>query len=220
MRRAVPNALEWNYDMPDKSKTIMEIFTDFVCPWCYLASAVVEKVEQSHDIEVHWSPFPLHPDTPEEGLELASFLGPNLDAVHERLYALMDGLGLEHSDRSKTYNSRLAQELGMWADTKPNGRALHRELYRTYFVRGENLAQKAVLLAAVERAGLDVAEAEKVLDERSYSDQVDAAWRRARQMQITGVPSFIAGNYLTTGFHPVDELEKFIEYVEIQQARA
>jgi len=206
--------------MPESSKTIVEIFTDFVCPWCYLASAVVEKVEQSHDIDVRWSPFPLHPDTPEEGLELAAFLGPNLDAVHERLYALMDGLGLEHSDRSKTYNSRLAQELGMWADTRPGGRALHRELYRTYFVRGKNLAHKTVLLDAVGRAGLDAAEAEKVLDERRHSDDVDAAWQRARQMQITGVPSFIAGNYLTTGFHPYEELVKFIEYVEIQQARA
>lgn len=206
--------------MSDNNATILEIFTDFVCPWCYLASAVVEKVEKTHDITVRLSPFPLHPDTPEEGLLLSSFLGPNLDAVHERLYTLMDGLGLEHSDRSMTYNSRLAQELGMWADTLPNGRALHHELYRTYFVRDENLARKAVLLAAVDRAGLDAAEAERVLDDRSYSDDVDAAWQRARQMQITGVPSFIAGNYFTSGFHPYDELVKFIEYVETQEARA
>ena len=209
-----------NPPMTDTKPTTVEIFTDFVCPWCYLASAVVEQVEQDHAIDVRWSPFPLHPDTPEEGLLLSSFLGPNLDAVHERLYTLMDGLGLEHGDRTMTYNSRLAQELGMWADTLPGGRALHRELYRTYFVRDENLAKKPVLLAAVERAGLDTGAAEQVLDERSYSEDVDAAWQRARQMQITGVPSFIAGNYLTTGYHPYEELVKFIEYVEAQEARA
>lgn len=206
--------------MQESGKTPVEIFTDFVCPWCYLASAVVERVEQSHAIDVHWSPFPLHPDTPAEGLLLSSFLGPNLDAVHERLYGLMDGLGLEHCDRSMTYNSRLAQELGMWADTVAGGRALHRELYRTYFVRDENLAQKPVLLAAVERAGLDAGAAEQVIDERSFSDEVDESWQRARQMQITGVPSFIAGGYFTSGFHPYDELVKFIEYVELQQAGA
>jgi predicted DsbA family dithiol-disulfide isomerase len=206
--------------MSDNAKTVVEIFTDYVCPWCYLASAVVEKVEQSHAIDVRWSPFPLHPDTPEEGLLLASFLGPNLDAVHDRLYALMDGLDLEHCDRSMTYNSRLAQELGMWADTVANGRALHKELYRTYFVRDENLAKIPVLLGAVERAGLDVGEAEKVLEERRFSEDVDQAWLQARQMQISGVPSFIAGGYLTSGFHPYDELVKFIEYVESEAARA
>lgn len=206
--------------MSENDNTVLEIFTDFVCPWCYLANAVVEKVQQSHPVTVRWSPFPLHPDTPEEGLLLSTWLGPNLDAVHERLYMLMDDLGLEHCDRTKTYNSRLAQELGMWADTRPGGSALHRLLYRAYFVHDRNLAKKEVLLEVVKEAGLDTGEAEKVLEERLFSDDVDAAWDRARQMQITGVPSFIAGGYITTGFHPYDELVKFIEYVELQEARA
>jgi len=131
--------------MSENTKTVLEIFTDFVCPWCYLASAVVEKVAQSNsDLQVIWSPFPLHPDTPEEGLLLESFLGPNLDAIHSRLYSIMDDLGLEHCDRTMTYNSRLAQELGMWADSLDglaNGKALHKELYRTYFVLDQNLAK-------------------------------------------------------------------------------
>ena len=206
--------------MPDNPKTILKIFTDFVCPWCYLASAVVEKVEQSHDIEVQWSPFPLHPDTPAEGLLLSSFLGPNLDSIHEKLYAIMDELGLEHSSgRTMTYNSRLAQELGMWADTMDNGKALHRELYRAYFVHDHNLATKSVLLDAVSRAGLDVGEAEKVIDERTFSDAVDQAWSKARQMQISGVPTFVAGHYLTSGYQPYEELVKFLEYVQMQEAR-
>jgi predicted DsbA family dithiol-disulfide isomerase len=206
--------------MSESSQTRIEIFTDYVCPWCYLASAVVEKVEQTHDVDFQWSPFPLHPDTPDEGLLLESFLGPNLDAMHDKLYGLMDELGLEHCDRTKTYNSRLAQELGMWADTQENGKALHKELYRTYFVQDRNLALKTVLLEAVENAGLDSGKAESVIDKREYSETVDQSWMRARQMQISGVPSFIAGGYITSGYHPYDELVKFIEYVETQEARA
>lgn len=205
--------------MPESQNIKLEVFTDYVCPWCYLASAVVEKTEQELDIEVHWSPFPLHPNTPEEGLLLSSFLGPNLDTVHERLYELMDELGLEHCDRSMTYNSRLAQELGMWAETMEDGKALHKALYRSYFVHDRNLAKKALLLEAVSEAGLDVAAAEEVIDKRLFSDAVDQTWQRARQMQISGVPSFIGGSYITTGFHPYEELKKFIEYVEVQQAR-
>ena len=210
--------------MADDDKLTLEIFTDYVCPWCYLASGVIEKLEQERpDIDIHWTPFPLHPDTPKEGLLLESFLGPNLDAVHQRLYGLMDELGLEHCDRTMTYNSRLAQELGLWADSTAEpglSKALHREMYRTYFVYDRNLAQKAVLLETVQRAGLDSSEAEKVIDTRSYSDAVDEAWAKARQMQITGVPSFIADRFITTGFQPLDELKKFIQYAEIQQAMA
>ena len=79
--------------------------------------------------------------------------------------------------------------------------------------------KKRVLLQAVEKAGLDPVEAGKVIDERSFSDQVDEAWKRARQFQVTGVPSFISGSYATTGYHPYEELAKFIEYVEMQKAR-
>ena len=209
--------------MSENTSLVLEVFTDYVCPWCYLASGVVEKLEaSSKEVEVRWSPFPLHPDTPQEGLLLESFLGPNLDAVHERLYGLMDELGLEHCDRTMTYNSRLAQELGMWADEQvasDKAKAFHRALYRAYFARDHNLANKEVLMDVVDSSGLDVTAAEQVIDERSYSDQVDGAWARARQLQISGVPSFIAGSYMATGFQPYEEILKFLEYVEIQQAR-
>jgi len=209
--------------MSENNTLVMEVFTDYVCPWCYLASGVIEKLEASNrEVEVRWSPFPLHPDTPKEGLLLESFLGPNLDAVHERLYGLMDELGLEHCDRTMTYNSRLAQELGMWADDQVasnKAKAFHRALYRAYFAKDQNLANKQVLMDVVDATGLDVSSAEKVINERSYSDNVDGAWARARQLQISGVPSFIAGSYMATGFQPYEEVLKFLEYVEIQQAR-
>ena len=99
------------------------------------------------------------------------------------------------------------------------GKALHKQLFSTYFVENQNLAKKEVLLQAVEKASLDPVEAGKVIDERSFSDQVDEAWKRARQFQVTGVPSFISGSYATTGYHPYEELAKFIEYVEMQKAR-
>jgi len=108
----------------------------------------------------------------------------------------------------------------MGADPKENGKALHKELYRPYFVQDRNLALKTVLLEAVESVGLDFAAAESVIDKREYKETVDQSWMRARQMQISGVPSFIGGGYITSGYHPYDELVKFIEYVETQGARA
>lgn len=205
--------------MSDKKMTL-EIYTDYVCPWCYLASDSVEKLAARDDIEIKWTPFPLHPDTPEEGMNLRDWLGPGVDDAHKRLYQIMDGINLDYNpDRIMTYNSRLAQELGVWGDTQPGGARLHKALFRAYFVHDRNIADPDVLLDCVSEAGLDVEAAREVIEKRSFSNAVDEAWAAARQRQVTGVPSFIAGSYITSGYQPVEELEKFLEYAEIQQAR-
>jgi predicted DsbA family dithiol-disulfide isomerase len=199
---------------------VLEIFADYVCPWCYLGNAVVEKLQQQYPIKLTRTPFPLHPATPQEGLLLSELLrGVDLDAVHQRLYALMRDLDLPYGNRDKTYNSRLAQELGMWADTQDDGEALHGLLYHRYFVQNQNLADRTVLLDVANEAGLDVAAARQILDERSFSAAVDAAWERARRHQITGVPTFIAGGYQFSGFQPLNEMQKFIEFVQEKTTR-
>ena len=63
----------------------------------------------------------------------------------------MDAEGLPYGERTMTYNSRLAQELGKWADTQPGGEALHDALFRAYFVEARDISQPAVLLEIAER---------------------------------------------------------------------
>lgn len=194
------------------------MFSDYVCPWCYLGNAVIENLVTRGLVNLQRLPFPLHPATPTDGLLLSDLLrGVDLDAVHQRLYTLMDELGLPHGARERTYNSRLAQELGMWADTQPGGAALHRLLFTAYFAEDRNLAQPAVLLNVAAQAGLDTAAATKVLTERSFSEAVDQAWQQARALQINGVPAFIARGYQVAGFQPEAEMERFLDYVRNAQ---
>ncbi len=195
--------------------TQLEIFVDFVCPWCYLAFGAVRRLQAEQAVTVTWSPFPLHPSTPPEGLLLSELLrGMDLEAAHKRINQMLDELGLEHGERDRTYNTRLAQELVLWARTQTGGDALIPLLYRAYFVHNRNLAEEKVLLDAVQEAGLDVAAASSALKERSFSDALDAEWSRAREYQISGVPAFIAGGFQMTGYHPAPELQRFLAYVE------
>lgn len=199
----------------------LEIFADYVCPWCYLGNAVAEQLRSRFPLQLKRSPFPLHPTTPQEGLLLSELLrGVDLTSVHQRLYKLMDELGLEHRQRDRTYNSRLAQELGLWADTQNGGDKLHGLMYRSYFVHGRNLAEPDVLLTAVAEAGLDVTAASAVLAGRSFRAALDDAWERARNFQITGVPTFVAGGYLFSGFHPLAEMEEFIRFAQDKNGSA
>jgi predicted DsbA family dithiol-disulfide isomerase len=173
----------------------------------------IEKLKAEHNVKVEWVHFPLHPETPPEGRALADlFRGRNVDrtAMHAQMKARMDGEGLPYGERTMTYNSRLAQELGKWADTQPGGEALHDALFRAYFVDARDISQPAVLLDVVERAGLPVDQARTVLEQRTFKDAVDADWQLARDYGITGVPTFVVGRYGVVGAQPYETLEELV----------
>ena len=157
--------------------------------------------------------FPLHPDTPAEGLLLKDLFagrGLDLDAMHARMKSLMDAEGLPYNRRTHSYNSRLAQELAKWADTKPGFEKIHDALYRAYFVDSRNLADKRVLLDVAKSVGLPVDEAESVLDDRTFKHEVDADWQKARQYGITGVPTFVINGSKIVGAQPYEVLAQHL----------
>jgi predicted DsbA family dithiol-disulfide isomerase len=157
--------------------------------------------------------FPLHPDTPAEGTSLEElFRGRQVDvqAVHARLHGLMDAEGLPYGPRTHTYNSRLAQELAKWAETKPGGDAIHDALFRAYFADGRNIGDAAVLVDVARAVGLPADEAAVVLEERRYRAGVDADWAKSRAYGVTGVPTFVSAGQGLVGAQPYEALVQFL----------
>jgi predicted DsbA family dithiol-disulfide isomerase len=173
----------------------------------------IEKLRAEHNVKVEWVHFPLHPDTPAEGRSLADlFAGRNMDrkAMHAQMKARMDAEGLPYGERTMTYNSRLAQELGKWADTQPGGEVLHDTLFRAYFVEALDISQPAVLLEIAERVGLPRAGASEVLEKRTFKEAVDRDWELSRRYGVTGVPTFVAGDRGVVGAQPYEVLERLV----------
>jgi predicted DsbA family dithiol-disulfide isomerase len=167
-------------------------------------------------VQVRWVHFPLHPETPQEGMVLADYFrgrGIDPEQAHERMSGLMAKEGLPYGKRTYSYNSRLAQELGKWAETQPGGEKIHDALFRAYFVDGRNIGSTQELLAIAASVGLDAEAAERVLTSRSYSDAVDADWRRSAEVGVTGVPTFVAGGFGVVGAQPYDVLEQLVQHV-------
>ncbi len=161
-----------------------------------------------------WTHFPLHPDTPAEGVALETlFAGRGFDiaAMQARMKGLMAEEGLPYGERSHTYNSRLAQELGKWADAQGKGDAFHDAIFHAYFVDGDNIGDVDRLVAIAERVGLPKTEAQAVLADRSYEAAVDADWKRSRDRGVTGVPTFAAKEHGVVGAQPYEALEKLVE---------
>jgi predicted DsbA family dithiol-disulfide isomerase len=173
----------------------------------------VEKLKEAFAIETRLVHFPLHPETPPEGRTMEEvYAGRNVDpeAMYQRTKGLMDAEGLPYERRTHTYNSRLAQELGKWADTQPGGGAIHDKLYRAYFVEKRNIGDPEVLVEIAASVGLPAAEARAVIAERRFKDAVDADWAKSHRYGVTGVPTFVAARYGVVGAQPYEVLEELV----------
>jgi predicted DsbA family dithiol-disulfide isomerase len=174
----------------------------------------VEKLKAAFEVETVLVHFPLHPETPLEGRSMAQvYAGRNVDpeANYLRMKGLMDAEGLPYGRRTHTYNSRLAQELGKWADTQPAGAAIHDALYKAYFVEARNIGDPDILVEIARSVGLPADEARAVLEERRFKDAVDADWTKSHAYGVTGVPTFVAARYGVVGAQPYEVLEQLVE---------
>ncbi len=126
------------------------------------------------------------------------------------LQATADELGLPFGPRTKTYNSRLAQELGMWAVTLGKGDEFHLAAFKAYFAGGVNLAKIPALLEISRKLGLPAKNATQVLADRVYKDAVDRDWQEAQFKGITAVPTFIMGRHKLVGAQNYQALEQLV----------
>jgi predicted DsbA family dithiol-disulfide isomerase len=131
----------------------------------------------------------------------------------EQMMAYLKGIakeeGLPFGERTMTYNSRLAQELGKWAESRGMGREFHSAVFRAYFANGKNIGDKSTLLDLVTSTGLAGDEAEEVLTNRTYKNDVDQDWSRSRAMGVTAVPTFFLRGQRIVGAQPYDALAQF-----------
>ena len=136
------------------------------------------------------------------------FAGQPIDwnEVKARLKKAAQDAGLPFAERGMTYNSRLAQELAKWAETRGSGEAYHRAVFRAYFVQGINIGKIEELAALAKDLGLPAGEARAVLERRDFKEAVDRDWARAHQLGIRAVPTFILGPQILVGAQPYEKL--------------
>lgn len=174
----------------------------------------IDQLKKNYKIKARWTAFPLHPETPDDGLTLEElFAGQPIDIkkIMARLKHVADELGLPLGERRKTYNSRLAQELAKWAESEGKGDPFHEAVFQAYFVEGKNIGKVDELVALAKSVDLPEKKASSVLELRTFKEAVDSDWTRSHAFGITGVPTFIIGQQATVGFQPYEELERFLK---------
>ena len=172
-------------------------------------------------MDVTWQPFELHEDTPEEGIAVAEYFGrprEQVERMQERLRTRAGELGLPFASPELLTNTRKAHILSEYARDEGQLEALHRELFRANFVEGLNLAYDEVLRQMAARAGLDPEVAMASLERPDYRERVERSLERAREIGITGVPTFIVdGKYMIVGAHPYEALRDALRDIAAEQ---
>lgn len=173
----------------------------------------VDRLKEEKEVTIKWLNFPLHPETPPEGV-LMKDLYRNRDKAQAKAYgdhlrSLMTEAGLVYNKRTRLDNSRIAQELGAWADTRMDGDEFHYAMFEAYFVDDRTISDPDTLVEIAESVGLDGKEAREVIETRSFSSKVTEEWERAWENGITGVPTFVARDLFVFGCQPYEVLERF-----------
>ncbi|MEI6297699.1 MAG: DsbA family protein, partial [bacterium] len=133
-----------------------------------------------------------------------------IEAMQTKLLLVAATEGLSLTKRTRTYNSRRAQELGKWAESQGIGTMYHQAVYRAFFVEGRNIGLVEELAEIATSVGLPAAEARLVLETGSFSSVVDADWQRARELRITSVPTHVYEGKRLSGFGPYDDFVRLI----------
>ena len=172
-----------------------------------------DKLRKEFDLDIRWSVFPLHPETHEEGQTLEELFAGSYDieALMQRCKQVATELDLPFGERTHTYNSRRAQELGKWAEEQGVGEAFHAAVYHAYYVDDCNIALPDKLAEIAESVGLDPDVALLTLDKKRYAAQVDEDWQRAKEFSISSIPTIVYQQHALVGFQPYAHYRRLID---------
>ena len=189
------------------------VYSDYVCPYCYIGAARVQQLQQEYDPSIVWKSFELHPDAPAGGIPPSMFYqnNPNLKRISENAQQLAAAADLQLPDHVIYSNSRLALELGEFAEQFGKGEAFRTTIFNSYFQRMQDMGDEDVLLDVAKEVGLTREVAAECLTKRTMKDLVDSQIQEARGYGITGVPTFIIGKYMVVGAQPYSVIKQAFE---------
>ncbi len=180
---------------------LVEIWSDLVCPWCYIGKRRFEEAlrrfDHAEDVEVVWRSYELDPGAPRDGstIDLAAHLASKYGTDREGAIAMLDrvtvaaaGEGLTyHLDQAKRGSSFDGHRLLHAASAQGKQHEMGERLFRAYFTEGVAIADRDELRRLAAEVGVDPSVLD---DDDTFADAVRADVRAAQELGVRGVPFF------------------------------
>lgn len=203
------------------SSVNIDLFSDFVCPWCFIGSVRLHQalagMADEVRAEVAYQPFFLDPELPPEGASIPDMLRKKYGADPKQLFARVEaaahdsGIALDLSLQPKMYPTAAAHTLVRHAEAKGTQTALAEAMFRSYFQEAANIGDASVLAGIAQPHGFTREEALEVMASNAELELTRQAASSATQGGIRGVPFFVFdGKLAVSGAQPVSVLQAAI----------
>jgi predicted DsbA family dithiol-disulfide isomerase len=202
----------------------IDIYSDPVCPWCYIGKRRLEQAlaqRDEHNPVIRWRAFQLNPDMPAPGLDRGRYLALKFGGsdratqLYDNIRRVGETVGIDFAfDRiARTPNTLQAHRLIRYANGTPHADTIIETLFRRYFVEGDSIGDIESLIEIGIAAGLNADLIRAYMTSDEDLDTVQEEDSSARRLGIQGVPCFIIDSqYALSGaqepeaFYPLFEM--------------
>jgi predicted DsbA family dithiol-disulfide isomerase len=202
----------------------IDFVSDVSCPWCAIGlsslEAALAKLRDEVDADLHFQPFELNPQMGPGGQDIVEHLAEKYGSTRAQIEQSQEmirargadvGFTFDLQKRTRVYNTFDAHRLLHWADKEGKQRALKHALLSTYFTDGCDPSDRAVLVDAAVKAGLDAERARQILASDEYAKDVRDRERFYTERGIHAVPAVIINDrHLIQGGQPVEVFEQVL----------
>ncbi len=201
----------------------IDVISDTICPWCYIGKKRLDAALAQRpdiDIEVVYRPFQLNPDTPRDGVDRKDHISKkfgNKEQAREVVDNIAktgkeDGIDFDFTRQKRLPNTIDSHRLNHWAHTAGVQHDVVEKLFERYFINGDDVGDKAVLLEVAIEAGMDGEVIERLLNSDADEDSIKEEESIGRNMGVTGVPCFVIDKkYAILGAQDTDMLLRAID---------
>jgi predicted DsbA family dithiol-disulfide isomerase len=181
----------------DKPVLLATVFTDYICPFCYVGDVRLERLREHFDLKINWCFLEIHPDTPASGMPVQR-LG-YADAVWRQMMNNLQAMGAaenlvfrEHDFTTNSHRALLLAEAAKEAGADVFYR-LHRRLFSGYFTEGLNIGDTSVLRALAADCGVAAATVERAWQAAHYEQQLQRYLAAAHELKVHATPTIFFG---------------------------
>jgi predicted DsbA family dithiol-disulfide isomerase len=189
----------------------IKVYSDYVCPFCFLAEKPLEEAIKGKDVEIEWMPYELRP-FPNETLKPEGDYLQN--TWRQSVYPMAENMGIEIvlPNVSPQPHTHLAFEGYQYAKEKGKGNEYNDRMLRAFFQEEQDIGSIDVLTKLAGEIGLDEKEYREALTTRRYKEAHQKALKYAyEEADITAVPTFMIGDTKIAGMRSKETLEQIIE---------
>lgn len=197
----------------------IDIFSDLICPWCFIGkrrlSKAISLLDEKYEVNIAWYPFQLNPQMPPEGMDRKVYRTAKFGSWSKSLELEVkvveagaeDGIYFAFDRIQRTPNTFDGHRLVWLARREGIQDALVEALFQSYFTQGEDISDQSILINIARRTGLSAARVESFFYSGEGVEEVRQEEEKARHLEISGVPFFVVnGESGISGAQPTEVL--------------